>query len=273
MRGDGSSADGKIILNCSQNTHGVKVQSPPHSAAQDYTLILPQNVGTNGQVLATNGNNTNQTSWVNAAETKPTVANVSQTIPPATATTINITGTNFVAIPIVDFINGSTGATTRANTVSLTNATTLSVNVTLATGNYFVRVENPDGNAARSTNNIITASAAPSFSTGAGSIGTVAAGSTVALSVAASSDSAVTITETTAVLTSNANTPAGTMNLSLAGTPANSVTYNITGTAPTPTAAQTYDFTLKAQDVEGQFVTRGFSITVSVGATGGGQFN
>ena len=37
-RGDGSSADGKIILNCSQNSHGVKIQSPAHSAGQSYTL-------------------------------------------------------------------------------------------------------------------------------------------------------------------------------------------------------------------------------------------
>ena len=51
-RGDGSSADGKITLNCSQNSHGVKIQSPAHSAGQSYTLILPTSVGTNGQVLA-----------------------------------------------------------------------------------------------------------------------------------------------------------------------------------------------------------------------------
>ena len=30
--GDGSSADGKITLNCSQNSHGVKIQAPAHSA-------------------------------------------------------------------------------------------------------------------------------------------------------------------------------------------------------------------------------------------------
>ena len=27
-KGDGSSADGKLTLNCSQNTHGVSIQSP-----------------------------------------------------------------------------------------------------------------------------------------------------------------------------------------------------------------------------------------------------
>ena len=83
------------------------------------------------------------------SETKPTVADVSQTIAPATATTISITGTGFVSIPIVDFINASTGAITRANTVSFTNATTLSVNCTLASGNYFIRIEYTDGNARR----------------------------------------------------------------------------------------------------------------------------
>ena len=158
IKGDGSSADAKLILNCSQNSHGVSIQAPPHSAGQSYNLILPQNVGTNGQVLATNGNNTNQLSWIDAVETKPTVANVSQTISPATATTISITGTGFVSIPSVEFVNGSTGAITNSNTVSFTNATTLSVNVTLASGNYYVRIENPDGNAGRSTNNILTAS-------------------------------------------------------------------------------------------------------------------
>ena len=98
VKGDGSSADGQIQLNCSQNSHGVKIKSPAHSAGQSYTLILPTSVGTNGQVLASNGSNTNQLTWVDAQETKPTVANVSQTIAPATATTITITGTNFVSI-------------------------------------------------------------------------------------------------------------------------------------------------------------------------------
>ena len=59
-------ADGAIQLNCSQNSHGVKIQSPAHSAGQSYTLVLPTSVGTNGQVLATNGNSTNQLTWVDA---------------------------------------------------------------------------------------------------------------------------------------------------------------------------------------------------------------
>jgi hypothetical protein len=268
----GNTNSGKLLLNCENNSHHVSLSAPAHSAfSGDVAFTLPSSTGSSGQAIVTNGSGV--LSFSSISETKPTVADVSQTIAPATATTISITGTGFVSIPIVDFINASTGAITRANTVSFTNATTLSVNCTLASGNYFVRIENPDGNAGRSTNNIITASTAPSFSTGAGSLGTVAAGASVSLSVAASSDSNVTIAETTSVLTSNANTPTATMNLSLSGSPATSATYNITGTAPSPTAAQTYNFTLSATDVESQVVTRDFSITVSVGINNSGQFN
>ena len=74
--------------------------------------------GQMGQVLATDGSGNLSFAAV-PTETKPTVADVSQTIAPATATIINITGTNFVSIPIVQFINGSTGAITSSNTVIL----------------------------------------------------------------------------------------------------------------------------------------------------------
>ena len=265
-RGDGSSADGKIILNCSQNSHGVKIQSPAHSAGQSYTLILPTSVGSNGQVLASNGSATNQLSWVDAQETKPTVANVSQTIAPATATTISITGTGFVSIPSVEFVNGSTGAITNANTVSFTNATTLSVNVTLALGNYYVRVENPDGNAGRSTNNIITASTAPTFSTSAGSLGSIAGNfSGTVATVAGSSDSTIAFSEVTSVLT-NASQANCTLNSSTGAI----TTSDFGGSSTTPT---TYNFTLRITDAEAQTVDRAFSLTSSFGATGGGQFN
>ena len=261
VNGDGGSNDGQIQLNCSQNSHGVKIKAPPHSAGQSYTLTLPQSI-TNDYFLKTDGSGNLSFAEV-PQPTTPTVADVSQTIAPNTATTINITGTNFSGIPIVDFVK-TDGAVTRANTVSLTNATTLSVNVTLASGSYYVRIELENGRAARSTNAIITASTAPSFSTGAGSIGTVGAGETVNLSVAASSDSTIAFSETTSVLTSNANTPAATMNLTL-----NSSTGAITGTAPSPSDSTTYNFTLRATDAESQTVDRAFSITVSVGAEEG----
>ena len=265
IKGDGSSADGKLVLNCSQNSHGVSIAGPAHSAGQSYNLILPTSVGTNGQVLATAGSNTNQLSWVDAQETKPTVANVSQTIAPATATTISITGTNFVSIPQVEFVK-TDGSVTVANTISFTNSTTLSVNVTLALGNYYVRVENPDGNAGRSSSNIITASTAPTWTTAAGSLGSVAGdfSGTVA-TVAGTSDSAVTYSETTSVLT----------NAAQANCALNSSTGAITTTdfGGSSTTAQLYNFTLRITDAEGQTADRAFSLQSSFGATGGGQFN
>ena len=54
FQGDGTN-DGAIVLNFSQNSHGVTISSPPHSAAATYTLTLPYAAGTEGQVLATSG--------------------------------------------------------------------------------------------------------------------------------------------------------------------------------------------------------------------------
>ena len=48
IKGDGSSAAGKLTLNCEQNTHAVHIASPAHSAAATYTLTLPTGVGTDG---------------------------------------------------------------------------------------------------------------------------------------------------------------------------------------------------------------------------------
>jgi hypothetical protein len=264
VSGDGGSNDGQIQLNCSQNSHGVKIKAPPHSAGQSYTLTLPSSI-TNDYFLKTNGSGVLSFAEV-PQPTVPTVANVSQTIAPATATTISITGTNFVSIPSVEFVNGSTGAITNSNTVSFTNATTLSVNVTLASGNYYVRIENPDGNAGRSTNNIITASTAPTFSTAAGSLGTIAGNfSGTVATVAGSSDSSITFSEVTSVLT-NASQANCTLNSSTGVI----TTSDFGGSSTTPT---TYNFTLRITDAEAQTVDRAFSLTSSFGATGGGQFN
>ena len=63
VKGDGGSNDGTIQLNCSQNSHGVKIKSPAHSAAASYTLTLPTTDGAVDQVLSTDGNGV--LDWVN----------------------------------------------------------------------------------------------------------------------------------------------------------------------------------------------------------------
>ena len=55
VKGDGSSADGTVQLNCSQNSHGIKLASPPHSAAQSYTLTFPQTAPVANKLLQTDG--------------------------------------------------------------------------------------------------------------------------------------------------------------------------------------------------------------------------
>ena len=263
-KGDGSSQDGYIQLNCSQNSHGVKIQSPAHSAGQSYKLILPTGVGTANQVLATNGNATNQLSWIDAAETKPTITTSSVTITPSTSQTFTLNGTNFVSIPIVEFI-ASTGAITRATAVSFSSATALSVTTNLASGNYFIRVENNDGNAVRSTNAILSASTSPTWSTAAGSLGSFAGDTSGTLAtVAATSDSTITYSVTS-----------GQSDLTSAGVTLNTSTGALTtsdfgGASTNPT---TYTFEITATDAESQTAARTFSLTSSFGASGGGQFN
>ena len=262
-KGDGSSQDGYIQLNCSQNSHGVKIQSPAHSAGQSYKLILPTGVGTANQVLATNGNATNQLSWIDAAETKPTITTSSVTIAPSTSQTFTLNGTNFVSIPIVEFI-ASTGAITRATSVSFSSATALSVTTNLASGSYYIRVENNDGNAVRSTNAILTASTSPTWTTAAGSLGTFAGDTSGTLAtVAATSDSAITYSVTS-----------GQSDLTSAGVTLNTssgalITSDFGGSSTSPT---TYSFEITATDAEGQTAARSFSLTSSFGSSGGAMF-
>ena len=60
---NGSGTDGRIQLNCSATTHGVGIQSPPHSAGATYDWILPQSAGVAGQVLTSGGGATDQLVW------------------------------------------------------------------------------------------------------------------------------------------------------------------------------------------------------------------
>ncbi len=47
--------DGTLQLNCSANSHGIKLKSPPHSAAATYTLTFPNTDGNANQVLKSDG--------------------------------------------------------------------------------------------------------------------------------------------------------------------------------------------------------------------------
>ena len=73
-------------------------------------------------------------------------------------------------MPIVEFISAA-GAVTVASAVTFTSATSIQATTSLASGSYFLRIENNDGGAVRSTSAIVSVSQGPAFSTGAGSLG------------------------------------------------------------------------------------------------------
>lgn len=56
IKGDSTNGSGKLTLNCENNSHGVHIKGPPHSASASYTLTLPNNTGTSGNFLSTDGN-------------------------------------------------------------------------------------------------------------------------------------------------------------------------------------------------------------------------
>ena len=107
-----SSNDGVLQLNCSNNSHGVKIKSPPHSAAANYTLTLPDDTGTNGQVLKTNGSGS--LSWTTAGgASRPTVTLDNS----GTDSTISISSASVLEdIYLID--NGSTAVTITLPTVT-----------------------------------------------------------------------------------------------------------------------------------------------------------
>ena len=194
---------------------------------------------------------------VTIGETKPTISSISPTIIENTQTSITITGTNFVNGANVEAV-ATNGAIVQADTVTFNSATSISAAFTISTdGTYFLRIENPDGNAVRSSTALLTVSDAPAWTTSAGSLGSNAAGSSVSYTVAA--------TNATSFAVQSGSLPGG---VSL-----NTSTGAITGTESGATAETTYSFTIRATDAQGQTADRAFSITITVGINNSGQFN
>ncbi len=63
IKGDGTT-DGTLQLNCSQNSHGIKLKSPAHSASASYTLTFPTTDGSADEFLKTDGSGA--LSWATA---------------------------------------------------------------------------------------------------------------------------------------------------------------------------------------------------------------
>jgi len=218
------------------------------------------NLGLSNASITINGSAVSLGGSVTVGETKPTITSIAPSVIDNTATAVVFTGTNYSSVPYVDAIS-TTGAIVVADSVTFTSATSISATFTLATdGTYFLRVENPDGNAVRSNTAILTVSDAPAWVTASGSLGTFAGASAI---------SEITLTATDA--TSFAvTTGAVTAGLTFA-TGVGSATIN--GTQTAHSAAATDSFSVTATDAEGQTAVRAFTISWSFAASGGGQFN
>jgi len=55
FKGNSTKGAGQFKLNCENNSHGITIKGPPHSAGASYTLTLPNNDGNANQFLQTNG--------------------------------------------------------------------------------------------------------------------------------------------------------------------------------------------------------------------------
>ena len=192
------------------------------------------------------------------AETKPTIGSISPSVIENTQTAVTITGTNFISVPQVEAIN-STGAIVAADSITYTSATQIVATFTLPVdGTYFLRVENNDGNAVRSSSALLTVSDAPAWTTAAGSIYT---GASVVSTITLSATGATSFAVTTGAVPTGLTFTSGTGSCT------------IQGTQTEFSAAATKNFSITATDAEGQTAVRAFSMSFTFGISGSGGFN
>ena len=191
--------------------------------------------------------------------TKPTITGLTPSVIPNDSTAVVIAGTNFTNMPSVEAIN-STGSITPADSITYTSATSITATFTLAVdGTYYIRVENPDGVAVRTSSADLTVSDAPEWVTGSGSLGTFAGDAVISETLTATDATSFAITSGAIATPLTFTTGVGSC--------------TITGTQTQHSAAATDSFTVTATDAEGQTAARAFTMTWSYTIEQGGQFN
>ena len=192
----------------------------------------------------------NGTGWENIGTSQPLINNISpSSFSGAAGTSITLVGQNFVSGANVHFVSSVNGSSTAAGSVAFVNSGIMTATTPLLTTAgepYGVKVTNPDGGQTLLEASL-DAGSSPTWTTAAGSIGSGIQKNTTLSGIAVNATDpdgqAITYSEVTSVLTSDADTPATTMNLTL-----NSSTGAITGTAPNVSSDTTYNFTIRASD-------------------------
>ena len=234
MSADGVT-DGKITLNCSQNSHGITLQSPAHASGATYTLVLPTTTGTAGQILTTAGGSNSQLTW-----TSP-LGNVIQAISgPLTSGTIPIANG---AYSVTDSIMSYAGTVISVNGDFSTQGLEVNKYLTDGTGS-----NGTDGQVLTSTTSgtdkeilwVNASTIGDTYTLSAGS----KSGSSVPLNLdaATGSDSVVNLTEGTGITLTQTSATEITITGSAQGVTsvatgdANTITIGGTATAPTVAA-------------------------------------
>ena len=202
---------------------------------------VPSQTSQSGKYLTTDGTTA---SWgtitPNLKITAVTYPDNDTAVDPVGAQTITITGVSFASTPTV-YIGG-----TIAPSVTFVSSTTLTVTTPAkSAGTYDIYVVNPDGATAIRVYGI-SYSGVPTWTTAAGSLGSLESTWTVQLQ--ATSNSAVTY-----ALASGSTLPTG-------------VTINSSGliTGTNVTVEQTFNFSVVATDAEFQDTPRSFSVTITL---------
>ena len=204
--------------------------------------------GTDGYFLMTNGDGT--MAWAEGGATGPSVTSVSYpgddlAADPTGGQTVVLTGTNFGSSMTV-----SIGGTT-APSVAHDSSTQLTITTPAkAAGDYDIVVTNTVTGASGTFVNGISYNGIPTWTTAAGSLGTLESETTIStITLQATEPDGGTITFNI----TNGALPTG---LSLTGA-------NIDGTTTAESSTTLYSFTIEAIDDENQSTPRNFSITVN----------
>jgi hypothetical protein len=230
--------------------------------------VIPNSALANGQITINGVSVSLGGSATIPTETQPVISSFTPTVIDAdVGGTVTITGQNFASIPKVE-LQRANGAFQSATSVTFTSATTISFTTGTAglTNGQNVRilVTNPDGNAARSSSDLVV-SDGPVFVTT--SLANGEANVSYSANVDVTADSAVTI-----ALNTGSSLPSG---ISLGSTSnVSGTTYRavLSGTLPAAGSETTYNFTLKATDAQSQVTTQALSITAEVGINNAGGF-
>ena len=230
--------------------------------------VIPNSALANGQITINGVSVSLGGSATIPTETQPVISSFTPTVIDAdVGGTITITGQNFASIPKVE-LQRANGAFQSATSVTFTSATTISFTTGTAglTNGQNVRilVTNPDGNAARSSSDLVV-SDGPVFTTT--SLPNGESGQSYSQNIDVTADSATTIALNTGSSLPSGITLGSTSNVS--GTTYRAV---LSGTLPVTVSETTYNFTLKATDAQSQVTTQALSITAEVGINNAGGF-